>query len=246
MTRVHVSLHDVSPAWADEVEELIAVAGAYGVKPTLLVIPNFHGAWPLDEHPAFASRLRGWAAAGHETYLHGFLHASSGRLRRDDLMSSIRHWYSQRWVSHHEAEFSDVDPVEAGRRLDEGEAVLARAGLRPTGFVPPAWSMSRWLLPMLAGRGCRFTEDHVRIYDPARGRSRPSLVLNFATRTRARLLSTLAYVRFAQPAAQFLPTRLALHPSDLRSGAVRLEILRLLHGFEGRCVARGIELFGSG
>jgi hypothetical protein len=73
--------------------------------------------------------------------------------------------------------------TEASFRLEQGERVLGRADLTIAGFVPPAWSMPSWLVPMLAARSYRFAEDHTRIYDPQGGHSRASLVLNYATRT---------------------------------------------------------------
>jgi len=67
--------------------------------------------------------------------------------------------------------------------------------------VAPAWSMPPWLLPVLAEQGFRFTEDHFRVYDPAARRARASVVLNWATRTPGRLVSSLAFCRAAKHAA---------------------------------------------
>ena len=104
--------------------------------------------------------------------------------------------------------------------------------------------MPGWLVPMLAARSYRFTEDHTRIYDPHGGRSQRSLVLNYATRTPARLASTWAYCRVAAQGARFFPTRIAIHPSDLRHPAIRHELDRLLTRFEGHFVEKASDLFG--
>src|SRR5712691_3170304 len=177
---VHDSLHDVSPAWAPEVEMAILLARRHGVKPALLVVPDFHGAWPLLAHPSFCRRLKELSREGCETYLHGFLHRA-GPGSASTLSERIRRFVAQRCVSDREAEFSDLTESEASFRLEQGERVLAHADLPISGFVPPAWSMPRWLVPMLGARSYRFAEDHTRIYDPLRARSRASLVLNFAT-----------------------------------------------------------------
>jgi len=66
------------------------------------------------------------------------------------------------------------------------------------------------LMPILAERGYRFTEDHTRVYDPRAGTSRPSVVLNFASRTPPRLLASVAYCRVARPLASIFPARLAM------------------------------------
>ena len=44
--------------------------------------------------------------------------------------------------------------------------------------------MRRWLVPLLAERRYRFAEDRTTIFNPLAA-VRPSLVLNYATRTRA-------------------------------------------------------------
>jgi predicted deacetylase len=240
---VHVSLHDVSPAFEEEMNAALELAADYGARPALLVVPNFHGEWPLLDHPRFVQRLRELAAAGHEIYLHGLLHRSRPRispaLASRGAFARLAWTFAQRGVSNHEAEFSDLTPAEAAERLDEGERVLNAAGLDRAGFVPPAWSMPRWLLPMLAARGYRFCEDHTRIYDPMTEQSRFSAVLNYATRTPARLLSTVAYCRAALPLSRAVPARIAIHPGDMRFMLVRRELARLLSLCRGRFSARG-------
>ncbi len=242
--KVHVSVHDVSPAWAPEIEMAVALARRHGASPALLVVPDFHGNWPLLAHSSFCRRLKEWSQGGCETYLHGFFHRSAGA-PRPSLAERVRHFVHQRWMSNREAEFGELTRDEARFRLEQGERVLARADLPFSGFVPPAWTMRRWLVPLLAERGYRFTEDHTRIYDPLRGRSRASLVLNYATRTTARLVSTLVYGRAASLAAPLFPTRIAIHPMDLRHPVVRDELDRLLCRFRGSFVTRGADLLGT-
>ncbi|HEX3343355.1 MAG TPA: DUF2334 domain-containing protein, partial [Polyangiaceae bacterium] len=55
---VHVSIHDVSPAWSAEVEDALALCHAAGARPALLVVPNFHGTAPLLADAPFCARLR--------------------------------------------------------------------------------------------------------------------------------------------------------------------------------------------
>jgi predicted deacetylase len=247
MARTHVSIHDVSPAFEAEIREAIAACAQVGATPALLVVPDFHGKWSLERYPAFAERLRGLQAAGHEIYLHGYYHLAgaaslAGDGGDDGKPGRLAREIAQRVVSAGEAEFSDVSRAEALARLDAGERVLGAVGLKIDGFVAPAWSMPAWLLPMLAARGVRYTEDRVRVYDPARGSSRVSLVLNFASRTPARLWSSVGFVRAAGPARRVLPTRIAIHPGDMRSATLRREVSRVLSRSRGRFVAAGRAL----
>jgi len=244
---VHVSIHDVSPRWEREVEVALEMASEHGVKPALLVVPDFHGEAPLLDDAAYCARLRALAAAGHEIYLHGYYH----RARAWDaepasgprgVLARARHVYAQRVVSGGEAEFSDVTRAEAERRLDEGARVLRAAGLEASGFIAPAWSMPRWVLGLLGARGYRFTEDHAAVYDPTSGRRRASLVLNFASRTPGRLLSSVAWCRAARPARRLVPARIAIHPADMRFALLRAETRSLLSWAARDFVARGADL----
>ena len=240
---VHVSIHDVSPAWSDEVEAALGLCASMNVRPALLVVPDFHGRAPLLADARFCARLRALQAAGHEIYLHGFFHQSGEHYDPARTSSRLGWLFAQRVASGGEAEMSDVSPAEGRARVEEGERVLRQADLHIDGFVAPAWSMPTWLLPLLGERGYRFTEDHLRVYDPAARRARASVVLNWATRSPARLASTLAWCRIAKYARPFAPARIAIHPADMRYRVVRGEIERLLRWAAGDVVARGSDLF---
>jgi predicted deacetylase len=240
---VHVSIHDVSPAWSEEVEAALALCHAAGARPALLVVPDFHGRAPLLGDAAFCARLRELQGAGHDVYLHGFFHRSRERWDPRDHDGGRLAWLlAQRVVSGGEAELSDVSAEEGRARVERGERVLAEAGLRVDGYVAPAWSMPAWLMPLLAQRGYRFAEDHLRVYDPATGRARASVVLNWATRTVPRMLSTIAWCRAARHARALLPARIAIHPADMRWLLLRREAEKLLAWARGDFVAHGTEL----
>jgi predicted deacetylase len=245
---VHVSIHDVSPGWASEVEGALGLCSDVGVKPALLVVPDFHGRWPLGRHPDFCARLRALQAGGHEIYLHGYFHKagfSDAAPGEDGKPTGLRRVFAQRIVSGSEAEMSDLSRAEAQARLDDGERVLAEAGLRVDGYVAPAWSMPPWLLPLLESRRYAFTEDHTHVYAPSRKEKRASLVLNFASRTPARMASTVAFCRLAKPARRLFPTRIAIHPGDMRHAILRHEVRHLLSWARGDYVARGPDLLGA-
>ena len=245
---VHVSLHDVSPAWENEVELALEMAHAHDVRPALLVVPDFHGKAPLLEHPAFCERLRALQSDGHEIYLHGYFHRArtwdehATSTSSGGLGSRARYLFAQKVVSGGEAEFSDVSQEEALKRLDDGERMLREAGLSISGFVAPAWSMPSWVLGLLGERGYAFAEDHTRVYDPSAKRSRASVVLNYASRTPARLLSSVAWCRIARPARRILPARIAIHPADMRYALLRSELASLLAWGEGDYVETGQAL----
>jgi predicted deacetylase len=231
---VHVSIHDVSPAWAREVDVALELCHAAGAKPALLVVPNFHGQAPLTDAPAYVDRLRALAASGHEILLHGYYHQSGVAPLAEERSGAhaaprgLRRLFAQKIVSASEAEFSDVGEAEARRRIEDGKRVLDDAGLPARGFVPPAWSMPPWMLDVLASQGFAFTEDHLHVYSPAQRTKRASLVLNYASRTPSRLFSSVAWVRASRPIERVWPARIALHPGDMRARFLRSESIDLL------------------
>jgi predicted deacetylase len=237
-----VSIHDVSPLWVDEIEAALRLCDSADVRPALLVVPNFHDRSPLVDDARFCERLRDLQARGHEVYLHGFLHQSRARPEGIVGFGYIGWLFAQRIASNGEAEMSDLSPAEGRKRLDEGERMLAAAGLRIDGFVPPAWCMPRWLPSLLAARGYRFTEDHLRVYDPLGARARASVVLNWASRSPARLVSTVAWCRAARYARAVVPARIAIHPADMRVLLLRRELAHILAWARGDIVARGGDL----
>jgi uncharacterized protein len=224
--QVHISIHDVSPAFEQEVKDALAITEAYGFTPALLVVPDYHGRAPLGPDGSYAESLRTLQKRGHEVYLHGLYH------RCDDLAAGasaeVSRFFRQKVVSAGEAEFASIAPKEAALRLDQGLECLLGAGLTVSGFVAPAWSFMRWLPHLLATRNMAYTEDHLFIYDTKTRKRKPSLVLNYASRSTSRMLSTIAYCRAAWPLSHVLPTRIAIHPKDMRHKVLRRETERLL------------------
>jgi uncharacterized protein len=239
---VHVSIHDVSPLGSLELEGALEICHAASVRPALLVVPDFHGRAPLLADSSFCARLRALQGDGHEIYLHGFTHQSGVHFNASAGHNRLAWLFAQRIASGGEAEMSDVAETEGQRRIEQGHRVLEQAGLRVDGFVAPAWSMPKWLLAQLAERGCRFTEDHWHVYDPAAHHRRTSFVLNWATRSPARVLSTVGWCRIAKYARATLPARIAIHPGDMRFRLVRREIARILDWAKGDFVERGHDL----
>lgn len=244
---IHVSIHDVSPAFGAEVEHAVLLCRARGVSPALLVVPDYHGRAPLSQAPEFVQRLRELETQGSQILLHGLYHAADRAppkpAKPEQRRGSLGRWLRQTVASAGEAEFGELSLTEAARRLDVGLSLFSELRLPVHGFVPPAWILPRRVLPALAERGIRYTENHFGVIDPVSGRRRSSAVMNFATRTQLRLLSSVTYVRAARALRHVLPLRIAIHPSDLRSPLALRETVRLLDWAEGDFVQRVQDLF---
>lgn len=209
-----VSLHDVSPRHEDAVVRILDFLDRRGVPPVpLLVVPDFHGSWPLDAHPGFVERLHRWHERGHELVLHGYWHREAPDARPT---ASLGDRLKRAFLTGGEGEFLALDAKAAGERIDAGIAMWERAGLpgRPTGFVPPAWLRNDALDAVLRERGFLWTEDHhgIRFAD---GTRIPSPVISWASRDAFRRVAS----RLVCPSLERIwrgseTLRIALHPHD--------------------------------
>jgi hypothetical protein len=132
-----------------------------------------------------------------------------------------------------EGEFLALSRREATLRLREGRSVLEDAlGERVTGFVAPAWLYGKGAREALADEGFAIAEDHLRVWRPSDGRILArGPAIGWASRSRARLASSIAFAALARRALTKLPTlRLAVHPGDLGSPALLDSIDRTVRG----------------
>lgn len=218
-----VSIHDVSPAQADAVTRLWGICSERGVRPALLVVPNWHGAWPLEAHPAFVDWIKARASDGAELLLHGERHDEVGLPR--GLRDEWRAWGK----TAGEAEFLTLDNAAARARVLRGLERLRRLGLDPTGFVPPVWLAREATYQAAAEAGLRFSEDDrsVRLL-PSKVRI-PSPVLRWSTRTTARAWGSVAVAKArSRLQRRARVPRIALHPTDLDHAATARSLVRTL------------------
>ena len=222
--RLLVAVHDVTPAHASRVRRVLDFLADAGVTQyALFVVPRWHGEWPLDRHPDFAALLRERATRGAEIFLHGLRHDEHGTRR--SWPQQIRAFGR----TDGEGEFLALPPATAGARMDDGLALLRRCGLAATGFVPPAWLHGRDWRRLLRERALRYSESSWAVYD----------VLTLRRiRASAFCWSTLA--PWHPPAGALLAAarleiqrrapllRVAIHPPDIDSAAIRRSLDRVL------------------
>ena len=223
--RLLVAVHDVTPAHARRLEVLYQLLDELGVRRyALLVVPNWHGAWPLAEHPEFSGRLHERAASGAEILLHGLRHDEVG------LPRSLAHRLRTFGRTDHEGEFASLTPVEAAARVARGLAALRGVGLEPLGFVPPAWLAGPTLPRILREEGLAFTEDAraiVVLNGEVRRIAAPATCWSTRRRWRAAGSVLVAALRLRLERTRPL-VRVALHPSDAAGPAVLASCRRTL------------------
>jgi uncharacterized protein len=224
-----VSIHDVSPAQAEAVQRLWGLCTSLGVMPALLVVPNWHGQWPLEEHLGFVRWLRGRADEGAEIALHGERHDEVGLPRQK----------KDRWraigKTNGEAEFLTLNTRAAGERIARGLQRLRQLGLEPTGFVAPAWLAKAGTYRIAAEAGLTFSEDDESVRLLSLNRQIRSPVVRWSARTPVRAWGSVAVAR-----ARWLLQRkascpkIAFHPDDLQHSAVSASLGPTLSRWLGR------------
>ena len=210
-----VSIHDVTPALEAPVRALWALCRDNGVTPALLVVPDWHGAWPLEAHPKFVEWVRACAADGAEIFLHGERHDEIGLPRswRDELRAVGR--------TAKEGEFLTLDHAAATVRIRRGLVRFASLELRPIGFIPPAWLAHETTHDVVREQGLQVSEDAraVRVHRSgitSRGHRLNAPALRWSGRTAWRAWGSRLTAAVRWYTLQRAPLlRLALHPQDL-------------------------------
>src|SRR5438270_321204 len=125
------SIHDVSPRFEGEIDRLLDLLRPHvGTTLAMLVVPNHWGDSPIVAGSPFAARLRAWAEAGIEIFLHGFYHRDESV--HAGAMDRIRGQY----FTAGEGEFLGLSRAEAVRRIADGRALLEQVtGRAIAGFV---------------------------------------------------------------------------------------------------------------
>jgi len=218
-----VSIHDVSPAHANGVKTLWRMCEDHGIQPTLLVVPNWHGRWPLDAHLEFCSWLRARQGDGAEIFLHGERHDEHALPRSplDHVRAAGR--------TEREGEFLTLDADDAARRIQRGLRTLRSLGLSPTGFVPPAWLATRECWRAVAALGLRFFEDAREVVVTAAPRRVRAPVVRWSARSAWRAWASVSMAEYQwRSSHEAAVVRIALHPQDLEHPAMTVSVSRTL------------------
>lgn len=181
----------------------------------MLVVPNHWGDAPILPGSPFATRLRAWAEEGIEMFLHGFYHRDLSE--HDRTTDALR----ARFMTAGEGEFLGLSHAQARNRIIEGRALIEDViGRKIDGFIAPAWLYGSGAIEALQELEIPLAEDHLKVWSPAATRQLASgPVITWASRTRLRLLSSLA----AASALRHSPLRVlrvGVHPPDVRHPAL--------------------------
>jgi predicted deacetylase len=166
--RLVVSIHDVTPAFTDEVRLLLGALDAMGARPRVLkVVPAAAGCGKIQDAPELIRLLRDEAHAGSEVVLHGYTHQAAGAFRGRGL-ERLR----ARLFARAAAEFLTLDGPQIAARLEAGRRALKDVGFEPRGFCAPGWLAPRETLSILRRLGFRYYVGMNTLHDLRSGRRR--------------------------------------------------------------------------
>lgn len=205
MGAVILSVHDVTPAFSEQIKNLKAMLTSLDLPKIFLVTPLYRGLQEnnLTRNAEFVDCLK---AEPSEIILHGLTHVGTFM----------------------ENEFASIDPIEAKRRIKIGMDILKNVGLETQGFVAPMWNINQNVMKILKKERFSFTETFFSIVDLERDRKIRSLVCNynFGNSVINRLVLIPNSANFLLKKASRRLIRIALHPQD--SDATLKHIKRLL------------------
>ncbi len=210
--RLLASIHDVGPRFEREVDLLADRLSRHlgGPRFAMLVVPDHWSEAPLAGARAFQAKLRDWADRGVEMFVHGWTH-------RDDSAHSGAASFKAKHMTAGEGEFLGLPHAEALRRMTDGRALIEDIiGRAVAGFIAPAWLYGDGARAALGDAGFAMAEDHMRVWRPSDGAVLArGPVVTWASRSAARIRSSLAFAALARTALRPLPTlRIAVHPGD--------------------------------
>jgi len=212
--RLLVAIHDVGPRFADEIdalaERLTALLGA--PRFAMLVVPDHWGEAPLAADRRYQAKLRRWAEAGVEMFVHGWFHRDDSRHSGALARAKARH------MTAGEGEFLGLDRDEALRRMRAGRRLVEDAtGAAVAGFVAPAWLYGEGARAALGEAGFALAEDHLRVWRPGDGAVvAKGPVITWASRSGPRIASSLLVAGLARRVWPWATVRIAVHPGDTR------------------------------
>ena len=220
-----VSVHDVAPTTRTAAEKILAELSHHQVPvSSLLVVPNYHHRGSSMEDRDFVRWLHDLETRGHEIVIHGYFHE---RPRRDG--EKIREKFLTRFYTNDEGEFYDLKYEEAFRRITQARDEFAKAGLKPRGFVAPAWLLGSAAEQAAAAAEMEYTTRLTGVRDLRFGDNFHARTLTYSVRSSWRRVASLAWNgALARQVAGAKLARVSIHPVDRDHPEIWRQIVSLI------------------
>ena len=224
-----VSVHDVAPSSQMIANKIISELSQRGIRVcSLLVVPDYHHQGAAMKDRQFVSWLRDLESAGHEIVIHGYFHERPRRTSesmRDKFLTQI---YTQR-----EGEFYDIDYDEAFRRITTARDQFRECGLKPRGFVAPAWLLSAEGERAARDAEMEYTTRLRSVCDLRSSQNFAARSLVYSVRNHWRRAASLAWNATLSRFLKSSPLlRLSVHPPDYSHPAIWRQIVDLISAMD--------------
>jgi predicted deacetylase len=222
---VVVSLHDVAPSTRSTANTILSELAHRGVRVcSLLVVPDYHHEGLFINDREFVSWLRGLESDGYEIVVHGYFHERPGRSKE-----TLRDKFLTRFYTDNEGEFYDLSYNEALRRIATARDEFRAQGLKPHGFVAPAWLLGQEAERAARDAEMEYTTRLHSVCDLRFGNVFPAITVVYSVRNSWRRVVSRAWnatlVRFLKDRSLM---RVSIHPADYSHPAVWRQIIGLL------------------
>lgn len=220
-----VSLHDVAPSTRAIADKIISDLTQHGVRHcSLLVVPDYHHEGASMQDRQFVSWLRQLEATGHEIVIHGYFHERPKGDGESFFEKAVTRIYTQG-----EGEFYDIRYEEAFRRIKTAREEFLAAGLRPRGFVAPAWLLSKEAERAARDAEMEYTTRLRTVLDLRSGETFAAQSLVYSVRNGWRRVTSLAWnAMLSRVQKEQALMRLGIHPTDFAHPAVWRQIVGLI------------------
>jgi hypothetical protein len=220
-----VSLHDVAPSTRQIANTIISELANRGVRAcSLLVVPDYHRQGLFTKDQQFVSWLRGLEADGHEIVIHGYFHERPRRTKE-----TLRDKFLTQFYTQNEGEFYDLGYDEALRRIVAARDELRAHGLKPRGFVAPAWLLGEEAERAARDAQMEYTTRLRTVCDLRSGNVFPARTLVYTVRNSWRRGISRAWnttlFRFLKGTSLL---RVSIHPSDYSHRVIWRQITDLI------------------
>jgi len=224
-----VSVHDVAPSTQATVDKMISEFARRGIRVlSLLVVPDYHHQGAAMKNRPFVSWLRGLESQGHEIVIHGYFHERPHRPRE-----TIRNKFVTRFYTQNEGEFYDLGYDEALNRIKTARDEFHAAGLKPRGFVAPAWLLSAEGEQAARDAELEYTTRLRTIRDLRSGKNFATRSLVYSVQNNWRRATSIVWNAALARLLKMNPLlRLSVHPPDYSHPAVWQQIVDLIRALD--------------
>jgi predicted deacetylase len=227
---VVVSLHDIAPQNQQLASKIISELANRGVRVcSLLVVPDYHHQGLFTKERQFVSWLRNLEADGHEIVIHGYFHE-----RPTKGNESVRDKFLTRFYTQREGEFYDLNYDEALRRITRARDEFQASGLKPRGFVAPAWLLGKEAERAARDAGMEYTTRLRTVLDLRFGSEFAARSIVYSVRSNWRRGVSRTWnaglFRFAKSNPLL---RISIHPPDYLHPAIWRQITHFIENSMG-------------